>query len=149
MEALELIAARIPAQEIISRVEKELYDKDRNLYGKKTAKQKERQAANQKTMIGKFSTVHGLKMMLNSRLKTLWTMRVEVLTRIKELCSEPTDGAVAEAGNCGDCKANLEKKGRRCQSCKMADLLDEYKCVVFHHDAEREKRQSARHVSIA
>ena len=144
MEALELLAGRMPAQEIVDRVEKGLYDQDSNRYGKKTQKQKERQAANQKTMIGKFTTVHGLKMLMNTRMQALWEMRGEVLARIKEQCSEPTDGAVAEAGNCGDCKANYEKKGRRCQSCQMADLLDEYKCVVFHHDAEREKRQSAR-----
>jgi hypothetical protein len=36
------------------------------------------------------------------------------------------------------------KTGVRCKPCKVADNLDAYKCALFHHNAERSNKQTAR-----
>lgn len=95
-------------------------------------------------MVGKFRDVAGLKFLLQARVEMLYQKRQQLLTHLTQLCKPPTQSDVHECGNCGDCKANFLKTGARCKCCQIADHMDAYKCALFHHNAERAHKQTAR-----
>ena len=140
LEALELLGQRDGGgREVLDRVDSVLQDSDKYSQAKKRRRQQD-----EHTMVGKFRDINGLKFLLQARVELLYDKRQKLLTRLKALCQAPSQSDVFECGNCGDCKANFWKTGPRCKCCQIADHMDAYKCVLFHHNAERSNKQSAR-----
>ena len=140
IEALNLLGHRDGGgRELLDKVENVLSDSDKYSNTKKRRRQQD-----EHTMVGKFRDVAGLKFLLQARVEMLYQKRQQLLTHLTQLCKPPTQSDVHECGNCGDCKANFLKTGARCKCCQIADHMDAYKCALFHHNAERAHKQTAR-----
>ena len=63
----------------------------------------------EQSMIGRFTTVHGLQYLLAGEVDALFEARKKVVDVVMSLSGEPTDADVSLCGNCGDCKANLNR----------------------------------------
>jgi E3 ubiquitin-protein ligase SHPRH len=137
LEALELLASGGQAETVLDRVDHALSEGHK--YSHAT---KQRREQDERSMAGKFTSVAGLKFLLNKRMDDLWEKRKQLLAQLRRLSAVPTQGEIDECGNCGDCKANYLKTGRRCRMCRLADEINAYKCAVFHHNAERDDKQS-------
>jgi E3 ubiquitin-protein ligase SHPRH len=140
IEALNLLGHRDGGgRELLDKVENVLSESDKYSNTKKRRRQQD-----EHTMVGKFRDVAGLKFLLQARVEMLYQKRQQLLMHLTQLCKPPTQSDVHECGNCGDCKANFLKTGARCKCCQIADHMDAYKCALFHHNAERAHKQTAR-----
>ncbi|EKX41924.1 hypothetical protein GUITHDRAFT_112060 [Guillardia theta CCMP2712] len=101
-------------------------------------------ATREESMVGRFTSLDGLKLLLDRAEERLLAARQTLIDGLHRLSKEPTERDVELCGNCGDCKANFRKVGPRCPHCLLSDEMDRYKNRLFYHMAERTYERNRR-----
>eukprot|EP00878_Enallax_costatus_P028465 GHUV01030749.1.p1 GENE.GHUV01030749.1~~GHUV01030749.1.p1 ORF type:complete len:482 (+),score=191.41 GHUV01030749.1:2170-3615(+) len=94
-------------------------------------------AQNATSIVNRFDTLHGLKLLISQELSALDSHQAAALHQLEQLqysCSEaggPQQPFIEQAGQCGRCRADMGVAGLVCKHCRLDEQMRKWEIRLF------------------